>query len=176
MLFNLKEQFHGHRFIAPGEYTAIAQQGDVWMSDTPAELEDHIEIVDHVYHYGGYVLILGLGLGVVVQAVLDMPQVEGCTVVEISPDVIKLVAPTYQRRYGKRFNVIQADALAWEPDHLYSAVWADIWPTLSSSNLTQVAKLRRRYKNHGWFGAWAVNIIRADNREWQQELRRRKRS
>jgi len=171
-IYNLREAFHSHRFIEPGEYTALTQCGQMWMTDTPSELADHIEIVDHAYHYGGYVLVLGLGLGMVVQAVLDMPQVVGCTVVELSPDVIKLVAPTYKRRYGKRFNVIQADALTWEPDHLYSAVWADIWPLISSENLPQVTKLRRRYRDHGWFGAWAVDIIRAHNVEWQRELKK----
>jgi hypothetical protein len=174
-IFNLREALHGHRFIKAGRYTALTQCGSMWMTDTPAELADHIEIVDHAFHYGGYVLVLGLGLGMVVQAVLDMPQVQGCTVVELSSDVIELVAPTYKRRYGKRFNVVQADALTWEPDHLYSAVWADIWPSISPENLPEIAKLKRRYREHGWFGAWAVDMIRAHNVEWQRELKKMKR-
>lgn len=172
MLFNLKESFKGHRFIHPGVYTKIMDaEGQSWMSDTPAEMEDHIEIVDRAYHHGGYVLILGLGLGMVVQAVLDMPQVTGCTVVEISDDVIKLVAPTYQKRYGERFKLVKADALKWVPDHLYSAVWADIWPTLSPDNLREVSRLKRRYREHGWFGAWGVELIRAMSREMRKEMR-----
>lgn len=170
-IFNLREALHSHRFIAPGRYTALTQCGQVWMTDTPAEWVDHIEIVDHAYYYGGYVLVLGLGLGMVVQAVLDMPQVQGCTVVELSPDVIKLVAPTYKRRYGKRFNVVCADAFKWSPDHLYSAVWADIWPSLCGSNLPQIAKLRKRYREHGWFGAWGYEVTKAAQREWAVERR-----
>jgi hypothetical protein len=170
-LHNLREAFHGHRFIRPGRYTALVQCGQIWMTDTPAELVDHIEIVDRAYHYGGYVLILGLGLGMVVQAVLEMPQVEGCTVVELSPDVIRLVAPTYKRRYGKRFNVVEADAKKWKPDHLYSSVWADIWPSLCGANLPQIARLRKRYQEHGWFGAWGYEITKAAQREWAAERR-----
>lgn len=170
-LFNFREALHGHRFIEPGTYTALTENGSIWMTDTPAELVDHIEVVDRAYHYGGYILVLGLGLGMVVQAVLEMPQVVGCTVVDISSDVIELVAPTYKRRYGKRFNVVCADALTWKPDHLYSAVWADIWSSLSGENLPEIAKLRKRYKDHGWFGAWGEAISRAHEREINAELR-----
>lgn len=170
-LHNLREAFHGHRFIKAGKYTALTQKGQIWMTDTPAELVDHIEIADRAYHYGGYVLVLGLGLGMVVQAVLEMPQVEGCTVVELSSDVIRLVAPTYKRRYGKRFDVVEADALRWMPDHLYSSVWADIWPSLCGSNLPQIARLRKRYQEHGWFGAWGYEITKAAQREWAAERR-----
>jgi hypothetical protein len=143
--------------------------GETWMTDTQAELIDHIPVVDHVYYHGGYVLILGLGLGIVVQAMLDMPQVEGCTVVDCSSDIIALVGPHYKKRYGDRLNIVEADAMTWEPDHLYSAVWADIWPTLSGDNLAAVKRLKKRYESHGWFGAWAVDIIRARSREWQNE-------
>jgi len=170
-MFNFREALHAHRFITAGKYTALTQQGSIWMTDTPAELVDHIPFVEHVYYHGGYVLVLGLGLGMVVQAVLEMPHVQGCTVVELSPEVIQLVAPTYKRRYGKRLNVVNADALSWEPDHLYSAVWADIWPSLSGDNLPEVARLKRRYKEHGWFGAWGVEIIRASLVEYQNERR-----
>lgn len=56
------------RFIEAGEYTRLMKENTVVMSDTPAELDDHRWFISHAH---GNVLINGLGLGVVVQGLLD---------------------------------------------------------------------------------------------------------
>src|SRR5258708_655534 len=87
------------RFVPAGTYTALKRNGEIIMSDTPDEIRDHY---DAIYEAKGHVLINGLGLGVYLQAVLNKPEVEHVTVIELSDDVLKLVAPHYQAKYGDR--------------------------------------------------------------------------
>lgn len=124
------------------------------MSDTPDEIRDLYPIV---WKAQGHVLINGLGLGVVLQACLQKEDVTRATVIEISPDVIALVAPHYREKYGDRFEVIQADALAWKPPKgvRYGAVWHDIWDTICWENLESMKLLHRRYgRRADWQGSW----------------------
>src|SRR3954469_21638435 len=71
------------RSIIPGEYTRLWCDGEVIMSDTPAEMREHLPIVRAAR---GHVLINGLGLGMVVAACLNKPEVEHVTVVELAAE------------------------------------------------------------------------------------------
>jgi hypothetical protein len=158
---NLREMLHSRRYITPGIYTSLTQRGYLWMSDTDAELSDHTSMTTNTKHYGGDILVMGLGLGAVVQAVLDLPQVTTCTVLEKYPEVIRLVEPHYRERYGSRFTVIETDALQWKAKRDYTVVWADIWATMCETNLPEIVKLRRRWSKHcKWFGAWAERLTK----------------
>lgn len=142
------------RGISPGEYTRLMHGSTVVMSDVPAEMRDHI---DAVLNAKGDCLVNGLGLGMVVQAMLFKNEVNSVTVIEKSPDVIKLVAPHYQERFGKRFTVIESDALQYVPPRgmKYGAVWHDIWNDICSDNLEAMRTLHRRYgKRAEWQGSW----------------------
>ena len=153
--FNLREMVRSKRYMKPGTYTELTHCGSIVMSDTPAEMVDHQDMIRRVH--GGHVLITGLGLGVVIQAVLDEPNVEHLTVVELSEDVISLVAPHWQGRYNGRLTVIQADALEWTPPRgsHYSIVWHDIWPNICGDNLGNMRRLHRKYQRRcDWQGSW----------------------
>ena len=145
------------------------------MSDTPDEMRDHSYAISEAESRGGHVLINGLGLGMVVAAILDAeaqcPEchqyphhyedtcehvagkpripfaVDKVTVIEISPDVIALVGPTLMKRYGARLEIIEADAFTYKPPKgiKYSVVWNDIWPDLCTDNLKTMGTLHRRY-------------------------------
>jgi Spermidine synthase len=78
------------RAPSPGTYTRLMRGRTVVMSDVPAEMRDHWSAV---HHATGSVLINGLGLGMVLQACLEKPEVTDVTVIEFSADVIRLVAP-----------------------------------------------------------------------------------
>lgn len=145
------------RSIVPGEYTRLCHADDVIMSDTPAEMREHLPIIRAA---SGQVLINGLGLGMVLAACLDKPEVAHVTVVELAAEVIELVGPHYQARYGSRLMIVQADALTWEPpkDMQYAAVWHDIWPDVSSDNLLPMRQLREKYRDHSdWQGCWCYS-------------------
>jgi predicted membrane-bound spermidine synthase len=131
------------------------------MSDTPSEIRDHRGAI---YNARGHVLIFGLGIGMVAKAILDKPEVTKVTVVDLSPDVIKLVGPTLLAKYGDKLEIIEADALTWKPPKgvRYGAVWADIWDEISEDNLKEMSTFNRRYgRLSDWHGNWGESIAKA---------------
>jgi len=83
-----------HRFISPGTYKRLLRGSTVVMSNTPAEIRDHIYFINKAT---GDVLINGLGLGMCVAAILKKPEIKSVTIIELVPDVISLVGPTYTK-------------------------------------------------------------------------------
>lgn len=150
------------RVVIPGTYTRLTCLGAIVMSDTPAEMDDHLQPVERA---SGHVLVNGLGLGMVAGACLVKPEVEKVTVVEISRDVIKLVGPHYKAKYGDRLEIVQEDAFKYKPPAgvRYSVVWHDIWNSICGDNREEMKKLRRKYNAKcGWQGCWCeVETIRA---------------
>ncbi len=84
---------HGTRYARPGRYTRLTVDGQLWMTDTDAEMSDHMAFVNHVVAArAGHILITGLGLGMVVHAMLLLPRMQRVDVIETDSDVIALVA------------------------------------------------------------------------------------
>src|SRR5678815_2245408 len=80
-LYNLQLIRDGRpeRVIPNGEYTGLYHNRDVVMSDTPAEAHENNRFYEMAT---GKVLINGLGLGFVLQAILNKPDVTHVTVIE----------------------------------------------------------------------------------------------
>lgn len=155
-MFNLRLLINrqSYREIKPGNYTKLTCNGEIIMSDTPAEVKDHSEIIQKAK---GEVLINGLGLGVVVQACLNKNEVEHLTVIEISKDVIDLVGLYYLNKYNERLTIIQTNALTYIPPkgERYNAVWHDIWNNICTDNWEQYKILHRKYGHKcDWQGSW----------------------
>lgn len=161
----------GGRFVPAGTYTGLKRNGgfgwEMIMSDTPDEIGDHLEAIrkakqlndsDLAIHSNGAVhLVNGIGLGMVISAMLE-DGAEKVIAVEKSSDVIALVAPTLQRRYGDRFELREADALEYRPPvgERYGVVWHDIWDGICSDNLPEMHKLHRKYgRRCEWQGSWS---------------------
>lgn len=131
----------GGKQLKPGSYTRLMRGGSVVMSDTPSELREHFHIVMRAL---GHVLVTGLGLGLVANALQRKPEVESVTVIEISPDVIKLVGPSFKRK--KKVTIIKADAFTWKPNgQRFDWGWHDIWTNLCVDSLPEMTKLKRHY-------------------------------
>jgi predicted membrane-bound spermidine synthase len=112
----------------------------------------------------GHVLINGLGIGMVLGAVLKRPKVTAVTVVEIDPTIIAMVWPHYQ---DPRVTMVQDDAFTFKPPPgaRYGAVWHDIWDFICLDNLPQMSKLKRRYGRWaGWQGCWSEHECRRRRR------------
>jgi len=161
---NLRMAFQGgSRCIFAGTYTRLMMSNSFdnpIMSDTVQEIKDHWEIIKKAK---GHVLINGLGLGMVAQACLNKPEVEKVTVIELSEDVIKLVAPHYKKRFGNRFEVVNISAFDYNPPKgiRYGAVWSDIWPNICADNWESYKTLKRKYcRRTDWYGAWMEWKIR----------------
>lgn len=129
------------RGVPEGDYKMLKRGGVIVMSNTPDEIRDAIGFVRQAK---GHVLINGLGLGVVVNMLLAKEEVTKITVIEISKDVIDLVAPHIT---DPRFEVIHADCFEYRPPRgqKYDSAWHDIWDYITSDNLPEMAKLHRKY-------------------------------
>jgi spermidine synthase len=90
------------------------------MADSEPEMRDHYEAVARAR---GRVLINGLGLGMVLSAILAKPDVEHVTVVEVEPDVIALVGPHYA---CDRLQIVCTSAFDYEPPAPMSARYRTI--------------------------------------------------
>ena len=143
-----------------GTYTKLMRNKTIIMSDTPAEIIDHSYFV---YKAKGNVLINGLGLGWVIEALFRKEEVENITVIEKSQDVINLVGKHYIDKCpeNKILTIIHADALIWKaPKGIkFDAVWHDIWDYICSDNLEDMKKLHRKYgKRTKWQGSWCREL------------------
>lgn len=140
------------RGVPVGEEFTRLMRGDVLvMSDTPAEMRDHYAAVRRAK---GACLINGLGIGMVLKAVLKKPEVTDVTVVELSQDVIDMVSPHYA---DERVTFVCADALTYQPPKgkRYQMVWHDIWDDICEDNLPQMHELHRKYgRRTSWQGSW----------------------
>lgn len=160
---------HG-RWVPAGTYKSINRSGRVIMSNTPNEIRDLITFKGHAI---GNVLINGLGLGVALRMVLDKKDHEGnlvvkhVTVIEKSKDVIKLVAPWFEKNYQGRVTIVECDAFEYKPNKndRYDAVWHDIWDDICTDNLDGMKKLVRKYcRKATWQGCWCRELLRVRSR------------
>lgn len=151
--------------IAPGHYKRLLHGQTVVMSNTPLEIRTHQCFIGRA---SGDVLINGLGLGMVVTALLENPNVTSITVVEIEGDVIDLVAPSFT---DARVHVHHADAFEFTPERgrRFDAVWHDIWPSISADNLQDMHRLHRRYARRcQWQDSWARAECELLHEEWMR--------
>jgi hypothetical protein len=144
------------RYVPAGTYKGLYRNGSLIMSNTPDEIHDCSYLF---YKTSGRVLINGLGLGVVLDVILnkvnqdDTPAVTEVIIIELSQDVINLVAPTFSK--DPRVTIIQADAYEYKPTGRFNAVWHDIFDDITSENLPGMHKLHRKYcKKTDWQGSW----------------------
>lgn len=197
--FLLESATGGSRPVLPGEYRRLMHfpkgvpdnltrdsfripQGDgsrIMMSDILPEIADHMDAIKAAR---GRCLVNGLGLGVVVEAMLRKPEVDRVEVVERDAEVIQLVGTQLFAKYGtQRLTIHAYDAFAFAhhydtmADRLaasdlpqkFSVVWHDIWPDIHHSNLRGMQRLREMYQPHcAWQGCWAERECHQNLADW----------
>jgi hypothetical protein len=160
------------RWIVPGNYTSLLWHGgedsekfpagQTIMSDTPAEIADHLEFMEKA---NGRILINGLGLGVAVNYLLSEEKrkcVEHIDVVEMNGAVISLMAPYFKD--DPKLTIHHADAyeIKWPVNTFWNYAWHDIWYEINPDDLKLQNRLHRKYQNHvGWQDSW--------HRTWMQK-------
>jgi len=162
---NLQEMFHGGRYVPDGTYTFLYRGDTLVMSDTPDEKRDHYSAVMNAQ---GRCLIVGLGIGMVLNAIASHPEVTHIDVVEISQDVIDLVAGHYNKLYPDKITFYCSSIWDWKPekDVHYGMAWFDIWDNLCTDNLEEMSKLHRKFaKKATWKGSWGRSFLQAKARE-----------
>ena len=169
---------YGDRRPPPGDYTGLWRKVDKWyhppesyagflsllpgsrkdpvMSDTPAEVKDHVPFIKKAQ---GVVLVAGLGLGMVTKALLAKPSVDHVVVVELDKNLINMVGPHYA---CDRLTIVEG-SIFWGPDALqrptripvntqYDWAWFDIWDTIDMDNLEDFDALRDTW------GSWCEHM------------------
>lgn len=112
------------------EFPAIREDGRVWMTVTPNEINT---IQPAVQKSHGRVLTYGLGLGYYAFHCLLKKDVESVTVVEKNPAVIdvftRLLLPFFPRKDA--LHIVQADAFEYAetvmPNEGFDTVFTDLW-------------------------------------------------
>jgi spermidine synthase len=156
--------FKTGRGVPAGMYKRLMRNNTCVMSNTPDEISDCMHFVCKAR---GSILVNGLGLGVLLKALLSKDEVTDITVIEKSEDVIKLVAPTYL--VDNRVTIVKADAFQYKPpkDKIYYAVWHDIWDYISADNLEEMKKLHRKYgRKAGYQESWCRWMCEKANKRY----------
>ena len=112
-------------------HTVLIKDGCIMpiMQDSQAEYNEHQWLWDNAT---GDVLVGGLGIGMIHQALIDNPNVTSVTVVEIEQDVVDLVWEHCAK--DESFTLVVADFETWNPPEgsSFDTVWADSWLTDNS--------------------------------------------
>jgi hypothetical protein len=153
-LVNDRREYTG---LKSGTYVRLCDKrsggNNVVMSDTFMERKSNREFYQHAK---GDVLIGGLGLGMVLLAVQDKPEVHLATVVEIEQEIIDLVLP--QLPLNSKVNVVQGDIFRFVTNHLFDTIYFDVWNEVNAVNWKQMKKLHRRFRKNlkpdGWMSSW----------------------
>ena len=153
--------------VRPGRYARLYVGAMLMMSDTDMEHRTNWEVARRAH---GRVLIAGLGIGLILTAILDKPEVTSVTVVEKHADVIALVGPYYEH---PKLTIVCGDIFDWKPvkGTQYDVIYFDIWPDLSTDILGEMATLHRRFARcldrdnpNCWMDSWCKGELRAQRR------------
>ena len=151
----------------PGTYTCLQRGGTQFMTDLYDEWWTQRLGITEAITRGGEILITGLGLGLVAEAILRAAgsRVSRITIIEQSPDVISLVAPFLQSRYPDSLDIINADAFTWAPSdgRRFTVGWHDIWPDpYASRNAAEMEQLALHHSTWcDWQGFWPRTYLEA---------------
>lgn len=175
-LYNLRQMRDGGElFLLPdGDYVKLEVNGEIMMSDTAMERRTNEDFIRAAH---GRVLIAGLGIGMVLENILDKPEVTGVIVVEKYADVIALVRPKFKH---PKLTVICKDIHQYNPpDRMFDCIYFDIWPTINTDNLPEMTKLHRQFRRclnrankQAFMDSWLRDWLRVRKRHEQREERR----
>lgn len=169
---SIRAMMHPGEYVPEGTYCHLRVGSELMMTDTQMEQHTNLAVV-HRSH--GRVLIAGLGVGMILLPILAKPKVSEVWVVEKFKDVVALVEPTIRKQPGgQKLRVIEADIFSWAPPkgQKWDTIYFDIWPSLSTDTLEEMATLHRKFGRRkeasGWMSSWrhAELLDRRERRGW----------
>lgn len=155
----------------PGTYTCLRRGPTQYMTDLYDEWWTQRSAIGEALKRGGGVLVTGLGIGMVVEAMLRPPgsPVTKVTVIEAAADVVRLVAPYLVAKYQKRIEIVHADAFEWRPSpgSRFTVGWHDIWPNPYEERCTEeMLRLESAYSSYcDWQGSWPRDYLAASQNQ-----------
>lgn len=111
-------------------FLAILEDKNEWMTLTPVDIDTCDEAIDKAR---GKVVTFGLGLGYYAYMVQRKPEVESITVVELSPDVIRIfkesILPYFE--HPEKVRIVNADAFEYAEKAMskenFDLAFVDTW-------------------------------------------------
>ena len=157
----------------PGEYIKLVDKGGggIVMSDTPMEKSTNRKFY---HHANGDVLVGGLGLGMILLAAQDKPEVKSITVIELHQEVINLVAE--QLPLNDKVSIICDDIRTWKPGKgvKYDTVYFDIWNVVCGDFWEEHVKLHRKFAQrlnrnnpNYWMNSWRKYDFKRESVSWR---------
>ena len=132
-------------------YTALYQDGIIWMSDVLHEREEHLRPAREIHNRKGRVLIAGLGIGCILRSAI----LSGATHVDV--DIIGLVGPHYRslaKQHNVNLNIINQSIFDVPVDSDWDVAWFDIWEGVHDYKNDE-SFLRTKFQDHvNWIGFW----------------------
>lgn len=162
-LARLRASMHGMPMDRKS-YTRLFIGSELVMTDAEFDIWSNQAFVSKAC---GSVLIFGLGIGLVLPALLGNPSVTDVTVVEVNADVIGLVGPKYENH---KLTIIRADARTWCPQRgsRWDSVYIDIWPDFNEDRVADARTIKRRLRRYvrsgGFIMDWASEAMRMHRR------------
>jgi len=182
--------------LGPGLFTVLRHFNKLVMSD---HLEHRLELCEPYLHAHGRVLLNGLGMGLLLDAILGTRAFvrfgTSILVTEIAPEVIQMVAEpllvkhfgSFRRRYrtegpsvyaekfGLRAEVICTDATKIPILGHFDMIWHDIWTDYRPENFDEMRMMLRRWRHKvsGFHGCWGYETHRSLRRRWGKTWQRR---
>jgi hypothetical protein len=160
------------RGLEPGTYCILKERrngrSNQWMSDTWLERYTNAGALEASR---GDVLILGLGIGLLPVACCRKEEVSSVTVLEIEPQIIRLVEPHIRH---PKLTIIEGDA--FHPPfrvRSFDTIYIDIWQDICSDNWETMKPLLRQYRYFGRNGAWVSAWLKDYTQREAQEDRHR---
>lgn len=166
--FNIR-QGNSLGYTYPGTYVKLLVNNQLMMSDTSLERKTNI---DFVRKAEGRVLIAGLGVGLILKAILDKPEVSEVWVIEKYQDVIDLVAERFRH---PKLMVICADIFEFNlpKTQKFDTIYFDIWPDICTDNLKEMSVLHRKFAKNkankssfmeSWYRKYLLSIKRREDK------------
>lgn len=127
-----------------GTYVKLIVDGELMMSDSPMERYTNIDFIQKAK---GKVFIAGLGIGMVLNAILNKPEVSQVVILEKYQDVIDLVHPLYSH---PKLTVICGDVFEYDmpKSEKFDCIYFDIWPDIDGDNYKDMKLLHAKYRKN----------------------------
>lgn len=159
----LSGENHG---IKAGNYVKLEQKKpygyEQVMSNTPMELDTNMEFIVNA---NGKVLIGGLGLGLIVQAIQNNHNVDSIIIVEKNKEIIALVKP--QLIMNKKVSIVEGNIDDFKTNECFDTIYLDIWNNICSDEWEHIKRLKQKFKKNlnknnpkRWLGVWRETDFR----------------
>ncbi len=156
-------------FTEEFKFPAVLEGGNEWMTLTPVDLDTCDDAIAKAH---GDVITFGLGLGYYAYMVARLPEVKSITVIEKSPDVIRLFNECILPHFinPEKLTVIQADAFEYAeremPKRHFDLAFVDTWRDASDGSemyrrMKPLEKLNPDTKFLYWIENFLISRLRA---------------